>query len=213
MTAYPATRLRMTPEEYFAWSEEQEDKYLYWDGEVYPVFPPDSPSSDMAGATKTHVLLVSNVVFALRLALRGRGCLVLPSDMRVQLTEEASYVYPDVAVVCGAPEFLDERETTLLNPTLIVEVLSPSTARFDRGKKLQAYRRLPSVQEVVLVAQDYKGVEVVRRKGENWVLVDPDAKRRLTLDSVEAELRVAEVYEGVDVPDEGRPPGEPVTAP
>ncbi len=204
MSAVPAVR-RMTPEEYFAWEETQEMKHEYWDGWVFPVHPMDE-TTGMAGATTDHVILVSNLTRVLGNALRGRGCLVLAADMRVALGEGRRYAYPDLAVVCGRPQFLTAKRTTLTNPDLVVEVLSPSTAEYDRSDKFAAYRRIPSLREYVLVAQDRRSVETFRKNDEGrWTLYETDpATGAVELASVGAALALDELYENVELP-EGPP--------
>ncbi len=195
MAAYPATHRRMTPEEYFAWSEEQEVRYEYFDGEVFA----------MAGGTRDHALITSNLIRLLGNALSGSGCRVFTADLRVQIAESTRYTYPDLTVVCGEERFLGDSRVTLLNPTLLVEVLSDSTADYDRGSKFEGYRRIWSLREVVFVAQDRPAVEVFRRGGDGrWTLFEPEGGA-VTLASVGATVPVEEVYEGVDF--SARPPG------
>ncbi|MDX1532094.1 MAG: Uma2 family endonuclease [Rhodothermales bacterium] len=188
----------MTPEEYFEWEQTQEVRHEYYEGEVFA----------MSGATHHHALITANLIVALGTALRGSGCRVLSSDMRVQLAEGVRYTYPDLSVVCGEPAFADDRELTLLNPTLLVEVLSPSTAEYDRGDKFAAYRRLPSLREVVFVEQERRSIEVFRRGDEGrWTLYELEGGA-VALASVGATLRAEEVYDGVDFAAEaGGPPG------
>jgi len=122
--------------------------------------------------------------------------------MRVQISAIRSYLYPDVVVACGERQFLDERRDTLLNPTLIIEVLSESTEAYDRGRKFGYYRALESLQEYVLVSADRVQVECYRRQPEGqWLLTaSNDLQGTIRLDSVGCELRLAEIYEDVQVP-------------
>ena len=133
-------------------------KSEYYRGELFPM--------DMAGATRRHNRFTANLLVHLRNALDGRDCDVFASDMRVHVAANIYYTYPDVVVVCGEQRYLDENETTLLNPLVIIEVLSPSTEHYDRGAKFGLYRDLESLQEYVLVAQDVRQVEVFTRSGE-----------------------------------------------
>ena len=179
----------MTPEAYLAFERASAEKHEYYDGEVYA----------MTGASATHNLIVGNVVASLHAQLRQRPCLVYPSDMRVKTLSTILYTYPDVSVVCGEPQFEDAAADTLLNPAVIVEVLSPSTERYDRGKKFQHYRTLVSLQEYVLIAQDGPRIErFTRQADDTWLLADAaEMGAALALESIQCNLALADVYEKV----------------
>ncbi len=198
MAAQPAQRLRMTPEEYFAWEETQQVRHEYYHGEVFPMGDLKSTPEAMAGGTYGHARLTGNVIAALGAVLRGSDCNVISGDLRVQLADSIHYAYPDAAVICGPPQFLTERETTLLNPTVLVEVLSPSTEAYDRGAKFHAYRRIASLQEYVLVVQGARRVEVFQREGEGWVLLTFEGDEA-ELASLGVRLLLDEVYQGVEL--------------
>ena len=121
----------------------------------------------MAGASREHNLIAANLVRRIGNQLDGRPCETYTNDMRVLVSQTGLYTYPDVIVVCGEALFLDENEDTLLNPTVIAEVLSPTTEAYDRGKKFGHYRRLESLREYVLVAQDEVLVEHYVREGDD----------------------------------------------
>ena len=183
-----ATRpqILLSPEEYLAIEREAEHKSEYDGGETLA----------MAGASFTHNLIVANVVGALWSRLRGTPCAVVPSDLKVQATTKL--YYPDVTVVCDEPRFLDEAQDVLLNPTLIVEVLSERTKNFDRGEKFMRYRHIESLQHYVLIEQGEKQVEHYRRQEELWILAEMrDPEGRLALESIGCELPLAEVYDRV----------------
>ncbi|MEL7168040.1 MAG: Uma2 family endonuclease [Bacteroidota bacterium] len=194
MPVAPAVTLRMTPEEYFAWEETQVEKHEYVHGEVFP----------MSGGTRNHALIPANFIAALVPLLRGTGCRVFSSDLRIQIHDDR-YTYPDLSVVCGPEQYRTDRQTTLLNPTLIVEVLSDSTAEYDRGEKFEAYRQVASLREYVLVAQDRLHVELFRKEpaggdgADRWVLYEFAGDDTLTLASVGTEVPMTALYEGVDV--------------
>ena len=135
---------RVTPTEYLAADRAAARKSEYLGAEVFA----------MGGASERHNLIVVNVVAELRRQLKGRPCRVYPSDMRVRIKETGLYAYPDVTVVCGQADFDDELRDTLLNPTVIFEVLSKSTESYDRGEKCAHYRKMASLAEYVLIAQD-----------------------------------------------------------
>ncbi|MEM6782865.1 MAG: Uma2 family endonuclease [Bacteroidota bacterium] len=192
MPATPAVTLRMTPEEYFAWEETQVEKHEYVHGEVFP----------RSGGTSSHATIALNLALALLPTLRSNGCVGYNSDLRVQIHDER-YTYPDFSAVCDPPEFKTARRTTLLNPTLIVEVLSSSTSAYDRGGKFEAYRQIASLREYVLIAQDRRHIELFRKEpaggdgADRWVLYDVAGDGTLTLASVGAEVPLAALYEGV----------------
>ena len=150
----------------------------------------------MLGGTRIHSRLAINLIILLGEALRGTACQVHGPDMRVSLTP-VRFVYPELSVSCGEEAFFDTRETTLLNPTLVVEVLSPSTALGDRGSKFEAYRRIASLQEIVFVEPGRQSVEVYRR-GAPWTLHEPEVGM-LQLASVGVSVEVAAVYAGTGI--------------
>lgn len=148
----------------------------------------------MAGGTPTHAAICVNVSSSLRAQLRGRGCQVYSSDLRIRVLETGLATYPDVTVVCKQAELDPEDRNTVTNPTLVVEVLSPSTAAYDRGEKLENYKRIPSLREVVLVAHDEQLIEVWRR-GDDGAWSRREARHgRLALTAVDCTLTVDDVY-------------------
>lgn len=179
----PAPDQPLSLDQYVAFERRSATKHEFVDGQVYA----------MVGASFAHNVIVGNVVGALRSALEsGAGC-TLPSDMKV-LTAARAY-YPDTSVVCGPPRFYDagEDEDVLLNPSIIVEVLSDSTERVDRGEKLEAYTSMPSVTDYLLVASKRVRVEHFAR-ARNWQLVVLSAGERVTFAAPAIELHVQELY-------------------
>ncbi len=181
----------ITPEAYLASERNAEFKSEYFNGEVFA----------MAGASQRHNLVVTNVVSELRTQLKKSKCQVFPSDMRVRVKRTGLYTYPDVTVVCGEPEFDDAFEDILLNPTLLVEVLSPSTEPYDRGKKFEHYRRITFLREYLLIAQDRCRVEqYVKQSDGSWSLFEiAGLAASVKLVSVEVVLPLAEVYDKVEL--------------
>ena len=142
-----------------------------------------------------HNKIVGNLVGELRSALRHRPCDVTPSDLRVKVRATGLYTYPDVTVLFGDPLFEDDAQDTLLNPTVLIEVLSPSTEAYDRGKKFRNYRSIATFREYVLVAQDMVSVERYTRGDDGvWSLHDSGAGERLVLASIGCEIAVDEIY-------------------
>ncbi len=185
-------KIRITPEEYLAAERQAAFKSEYFGGEVFA----------MAGASYAHNLIVANVIAELRQQLKKQSSTVVPSDLRLWIESTEHYLYPDVTVVCGEPEFTDEHIDTLVNPRLIVEVLSKSTKDFDRGEKFTLYRSLPSFAEYVLIAQDRHHVEHFARQADGrWLLTDIDkVAETVSLVSIEGQLALAEIYDKVPLP-------------
>jgi len=157
----PAAIARMSYREYLALEAESDVKHEYLDGEVFA----------MAGGTITHGALAMAIGSALTVALRDRACRVLSSDVRVRVKATDMATYPDITVVCQKIEVDDDDAQGILNPTVIVEVLSPTTEAYDRGAKAAHYRRIPSLREYVLVSQGEPLIEVYRRNERgNWEL-------------------------------------------
>lgn len=182
-------RQRLTLQDYLAFERHSETKNEYVDGEVFA----------MTGASREHNLIAGNVFGEIRSQLKGRSCEVYANDMRVR-TEDAQLVsYPDVVVVCEEPRFHDDEFDTLANPTLIVEVLSPSTEGYDRGTKFVRYRSISSLAGYVLVAQSRPYVEQwVRDVGDRWLLMElGDLSQTLELPSIGCRLPLAEIYDRV----------------
>jgi Uma2 family endonuclease len=153
----------------------------------------------MSGATERHNLITGNTLSEIHPRFRGRACEAYVSDMRVKVSPTGIYTYPDVVAVCGEPRFEDAHVDTLLNPTVIVEVLSGSTEAYDRGEKFAHYRRIESLREYVLVAQDKIRIEHYRRDGEEWVLSEiSDPEGILHLPSIDCQVSVAAMYEKVE---------------
>ena len=155
----------------------------------------------MTGASREHNLIVTNVVAELRQQLKRRPCQVYPNDMRVKVDASGLYTYPDVVVACGETRFEDEQVDTLLNPTLIVEVLSASTEAYDRGEKFEHYRKLGSLAEYLLIAQDRPHLEqFVRQPDGHWLLSEWHGRDSVArLPSNDATLALAEVYDKLDI--------------
>ena len=155
----------------------------------------------MAGASQRHNTVTLNIASELRQLLRGKVCRAFAIDMRVKVAEAQAYFYPDVVIVCGQPQFEDEQEDTLLNPTVVIEVLSPSTEAFDRGEKFAAYQHIPTLREYLLVAQDRTHVEhFIRQPDGEWQRSEyTDLTQKVYLPSVEIDLPVGLIYEGVDL--------------
>lgn len=153
----------------------------------------------MSGASLQHNRIVANLVMSLGPPLRSRGCDVFASDMRVRIPGAAAYAYPDLVIVCGEPQLEDQEFDTLLNPSCLVEVLSASTERYDRGHKAIAYRTLPSLGLLLLVSQEEPRIEVQSRlPGGSWSITDlAGIEATLDLPELGIALPLAEIYRRV----------------
>lgn len=180
----------LTAEEYLAIEREAEFKSEYVDGRMYM----------MAGASEPHVVTTGNIFREIASQIRGRGCRAYVTDMKIQVSLRGQYSYPDVAVVCGQPQFHDEHQDVVTNPIVIVEVLSPSTEAYDRGLKSQRYRQMDSLQEILLAAQDRPHLELSTRQPDgSWRLTEASGlDAEIALASVGCTLRLADVYENVE---------------
>lgn len=152
----------------------------------------------MAVASRAHVLICGNLIREIGNQLRGRPCETYGSDMRVKVLRTGMYTYPDVAALCDEPRMEDGQFDTLLNPAVIIEVLSPSTESYDRGEKFAHYRRLDSLREYVLVAQTLRRVEHFRREGDSWVLTEiSEPEGKLVLSSLGCAVKLADIYDRI----------------
>jgi Uma2 family endonuclease len=188
----------LSPEQYLEIERAAEFRHEYYNGQMYA----------MSGATHRHTLINGNIVAALVVGLRKRPCIVSPVDLRVRVSAR-HYTYPDITVVCGESKYVDNQLDTLINPVLLIEVLSPSTESYDRGLKARQYRSIESLQEYALVAQSEPRVEIFRRQASgDWLLSESaglDAACRF--DSVGCSIPLAEIYDKVTFePDEPTPP-------
>jgi Uma2 family endonuclease len=179
----------ITEQEYLDMERESEIKHEYFDGEIFA----------MTGASEKHNLIVTNIIRELSNLLRKTPCRIYPGDMRLKIEETGLYTYPDVMIACKDRRFGDEARDTLLNPDVIIEVLSDSTESYDRGKKFENYRKIPSLKEYVLISQHHEKIErFYKNENGQWVLTESDAQHpKMALESVGSELLVSAVYEKV----------------
>ncbi len=187
MSTAPASFI--SPDEYLERERHASDKSEYLRGEIFA----------MSGASRRHVRLEKNVLVALDRLLQGKRCETYGSNMRVRVSPVGLYTYPDVTVTCGEEQFLDAEVDTLLNPVVLVEVLSKSTSSYDRGEKFESYRSIPSFQEYLTVAQDRVQVEHwERQKTGQWLLtVYADAGAAVPLPALGIQLPMTDIYRGV----------------
>jgi Uma2 family endonuclease len=189
MTAQP--KPFVSEEEYLAFERASPTRHEYYRGVVYA----------MTGGKEPHNLIAGNTHAALHAQLRRKQCRVYQSDMRIKILQTGLNTYPDVVVVCGQPQFTDSIHDTIVNPVVIVEVLSESTERYDRGMKFQHYQAIPTLQDYLLIAQDQRRVEhFARQDDDRWLLrsaVGADAQ--VAIDSIACILTLEDVYEKADL--------------
>jgi Uma2 family endonuclease len=191
--ATAAVRARYTPEQYLALERKAAYKSEYLHGRIYA----------MSGASRAHNLIALNIGSELRAQLKGRPCETYVGDMRVQVSLTGLYTYPDVSVACDEIRFEDAHNDTLLNPIVLIEVLAPSTEAYDRGDKFAHYRRLESLQEYVLIAQDKCRVERYLRQGDQWLLTEiSDSDATLAMTTIACDIPLKEIYARVTFPEE-----------
>lgn len=191
----PPKSTHISEKEYLALDADSNNRYEYADGEIVA----------MAGASREHNLITSNIHVSLANQLRNRPCEVYQSDMRVQTKLNSAYRYPDIVVVCADPIFADTTPVSLLNPTLIIEVLSDSTAEKDYEQKSQEYRHMNTVQEYVIVSQDKPRIQRYLKQDDfNWLYTDlTGLDQQLTLKSIACTLDFNDVFRRInfDKPD------------
>ncbi len=186
--ASTARKTFYSPEEYLSEERASDSRSEYRDGRIHA----------MSGASRPHNLIAANLARHLGNQLVGKGCELYIADMRVRIQATGSYNYPDLVICCGAPLLEDQGLDTLLNPTVIIEILSATTERYDRGVKFAESREIPSLIHYVLISQDQKLVERFTRDGDAWVLMAfGHPGDTLALPAIASAVRLADIYENV----------------
>ncbi len=201
VTEQPTTERYFTPEEYLALEEAAEHKSEYRDGVIIP----------MAGGTTNHNRISLNMSIELRLALKGLDYDVFMGDVRLWMTKKRIYTYPDVMVIPGKPEYFNNRQDIVMNPQVIIEVLSKSTKAYDRSDKFKLYQTIPTFQEYVLIDQSQVYVEhYCKLANKRWSYSQYDEEdAALVFSSFQVEVPLADLYEKVDFEAENEPENEP----
>ena len=179
---------RVLEEEYLQLERASERKHEFRGGEIFV----------MAGGSLNHSLLAANWIFELGSNLRGRDCRVFTSDLRVRTPLTGSFLYPDISVVCGEPHLYERSDDILTNPEVIIEILSPATANYDRGRKFELYREIPALAEYILVHVDSPHVEQYTcQPDESWLLRDVHGlENSIEITSIGCVIRLIDVYAG-----------------
>jgi Uma2 family endonuclease len=190
MAAEP--RSLISREAYLAMDSESDERHEYIAGEVFA----------MVGGSEPHGLIIGNLIAALHGPTRRRGCRIYPGEVRIAISAINIYTFPDVSLVCGQPQHEGSRRDIILNPKVVIEVLSPSTERYDRGQKFHFYQHIPTLDTYILVAQELPLIEqYVRQSDREWLYSAAhglDAK--LSLPTIECELALADVYDLIEFP-------------
>ncbi|MCE7065550.1 Uma2 family endonuclease [Dyadobacter sp. CY326] len=174
--------------EYLELEREAEYKSEYYQGEIFA----------MAGAGHNHNRIVENLSGELYIAFKGKSCQSFSSDMRLHIPENGLYTYPDILIVCGMPEFSENDKDTLINPSVIIEVLSKSTSAYDRGNKFRLYRSIPTLAEYILVDSLSISVEAFRKNEDGRWLLDSEINKieeRISLTSIHVQLQLKDIYD------------------
>lgn len=185
-----AEKRKYTPEEYLALEEKAEFRSEYDDGEIVA----------MAGGSLNHIQITANLTVFLDSKIRQKGCRVLPTDVKIRVESISKFYYPDVTIVCEKPAFYRARTDTIVNPKLLIEVLSDSTEARDRGEKFFAYQTLESLQEYVLVSQDKYLIETFTKQTDgSWrYLATIGLSNKVYFESVDVELELEKIYDLVE---------------
>ena len=185
----PAAKLKFTEAEYLEMERKASFKSEFFAGEIFA----------MAGAGLNHNTIVSNCIQIIGNRLKGSPCRVFPSDLRVKVDKSGLYTYPDLSIVCGKPVLLDDKFDTLLNPIVLIEVLSKSTEDYDKGSKFSFYRQIESLQEYILISSESPKMEKFRKQETgNWLFSESREETVFSIESIDCVLEPSEVYSGVD---------------
>lgn len=181
----PIPKIKFTEEEYLEQERKAEYKSEFYKGEIFA----------MAGATKKHNKIVASIVAEVYNVLKGKGCAIFSGDLRMQNFENGLYTYPDITIVCGEEKYLDDKFDTLTNPTVLIEVLSPSTEDYYRGTKFKLYRSIPSLQNYVVVSSTEYAAEVYTRNSDTWILTTAKGKEgALYISAIDYAVKLADIY-------------------
>lgn len=188
--AYPAKKQPLSVEEFLAMEEKSDLKHEYYKGEIFA----------FAGASFNHNKISSNISAAIHSNLINIDCDVVSNDLRVWVKEKDFFTYPGILVICSKPEFFNDRTDTVINPVLIIEVLSDSTKNYDRGEKFEFYRTIPSLKDYILVDQYKIHLEYFSKTSENkWVLTEYFKKSdALTIPGINVNILLEDIYDRVD---------------
>ncbi len=182
-------RKTFTESEYLELERKADFKSEYYNGEIFA----------MAGASLIHNEIVANLISIFNQFLKDKPCKVYPSDLRLRIEKSGLYTYPDITIVCGKTELLDNKFDTLKNPTVLIEVLSDSTEKYDRGQKFSFYREIPSLKEYILVSSKTVKIEKFKRLEDgNYLYIESNEHQPFPIDSIKMNLNLEDVYNKID---------------
>ena len=182
---------KYTIEEYLELENTSDDKHEYYQVELFA----------MSGANFQHNQVTANLMFRLRQKLSGKPCQPYGSDLRVHIESNTLFTYPDISIICGPPVFRNNDEMNLLNPTVIIEVLSPGTKDYNRGEKFRLYRDIPTLKEYILLEPEAISIEAFFVNGlNNWEFsIISNINETLELQTIQTSLELTEIYEGTRI--------------
>ena len=182
---------KYTIEEYLAMEESATEKHEYYRGEIFA----------MSGAKLPHNTTSRNLLVGLGIKLNGKKCQPFGSDLRMHIEANTLFTYPDISIICGEPETLNNDDLNVLNPAVIIEVLSPSTRNYDRGEKFKLCRDIPTLKEYILVDSESVHIEIFRlNESSHWELEEYDtAEEMLYIKTIDENIALADIYEGVQL--------------
>ncbi|MBA2563132.1 MAG: Uma2 family endonuclease, partial [Chitinophagaceae bacterium] len=181
----PIPKKLITEDQYLELEREADHKSEFYKGEIFA----------MAGATKEHNKIVASLILEIGLHLKGRDCSIFPSDLRLHNFENGLYTYPDVTIVCGEEKYLDDKFDTLINPTVLIEVLSPATENYDRGTKFMLCRTIPSLQNYILVSSTACAADVYARSGNQWILTTSKTRdESIYINAIDLTISLKDIY-------------------
>ena len=180
---------KFTIEEYLAMEEAATEKHEYYKGEIFAMSGPKMP----------HNIISRNLLIGLGIKLKGKKCQPFSSDMRVHIEANTLFTYPDISIICGEPETLNNDDWNILNPAVIIEILSPSTKNYDRGEKFKLYRDIPTLKEYILVDSESMHIEIFRlNEAKHWELEEyHSTEQALYIKTINENISITDIYEGV----------------
>jgi len=180
---------RMSPSEFIAWERNEEEKHEYLQGEIL----------GMSGASLNHNKIHTNLIGELYIKLKGKACSVYPAELRLYVKAKESYFYPDATIICGEPEMADDQFDMIVNPSVIFEILSPSTSDYDMGRKFFFYMQIASLKEYIMVDSQKTSIRVWRKStDQNWNFHElNEASDLLSIETIRESLKVSDLYNDV----------------
>lgn len=180
---------KMTADEYLEWERKQEYKHEYAGGEII----------DMGGASPGHNKILSNLITSVGIHLKGKDCDIYPSDLRIYVKNAESYFYPDASIICGDLELSDDKKDSVKNPSVIFEILSPSTADYDLGRKLFFYMQIETLREYYAIDSSYKHIRIGRRRENNtWQFEEISIEGTFfSIETIDLKLALEDIYEKI----------------